>query len=761
MYLGANMNKAAWPWVGEPEKEMGSMAPCGDSSRDINMGDTPRYDAMVAHKHTMPDEAIPQGYAGGMFSPGRDTIDEVEEDEAQALEELAKKFLDLLGEGSTILSIGAKSQSAADAFLKDGHNLISLSKNADNKINTKGFHQEYGSPMFHSFRNKIDAFYFVNQNLKKSSMKISLKNINNQMKSQGFGLIVSYGSDNLSSILEESGFKVIKKHSGKFKKYLVYKNDLNKFAVARYYDEKSNHASIVFRCDVAKTSKEKIDGLQVYSKLHKECGLLFPYKRPTDVFYHMGSVSYPIDIVFIDEGSRIKKICRNVQPGSLEVYGCAGVKHVLEMAGGMCSSLGIKESGLFYINYGKSFEGELRKLSGTLEGIGIDRPIFKRSNKLTSGFYNILNNKIYVLNNNDNDCSDLGSIIKRASLSPEGSKVITGFDIDSIFGENNFKIKLYKHSKPDEDSHIRRGLFNESFSIDKKSFIEVDFKRFVSKDFYKNANLKYSFIPGYSFSEKLSDSQDKALHRIYEVSKNKNNFIVLASREDCDKLLLENFIEKEIETRFHVKASVNCDLIQVPESFGTEEVFSAIKEKYAGQEVELYSSTLIKSAGIPVPDDVKEKARHALRYFKRSSDMCDSLVEKFNKNLEAYKKVEGNADVIKKSKGRYNESCKRNSRIAKRMLINIKNGIKILNEIKDVSTTSEVISSIAESAKNSSEAIKAVFDLINLLDSDEFSAKCVEKTEEAESSLEDAKLTLNRTREYINSDILGILILTE
>ena len=58
----------------------------------------------------------------------------------------------------------------------------------------------------------------------------------------------------------------------------------------------------------------------------------------------MGSVGYPIDIIFIDEESRIKKICKNIQPGSLGVYGCAGIKSVLEISGGLSDALGIKVS---------------------------------------------------------------------------------------------------------------------------------------------------------------------------------------------------------------------------------------------------------------------------------------------------------------------------------------------------------------------------------------------------------------------------------
>ena len=84
-----------------------------------------------------------------------------------------------------------------------------------------------------------------------------------------------------------------------------------------------------------------------------------------------------------------------------------------------------------------------------------------------------------------------------------------------------------------------------------------------------------------------------------------------------------------------------------------------------------------------------------------------------------------------------------------------------MNDIKDVSTTSEIIGSIALSAKNSSDGIKEIFDLISIIESDDFINQCTQKTGNAENLINDMNLSLSRAREYINSDILGILVLSE
>ena len=756
------MKKLSWP----PYSDLNLME--DDIAMDSNSYDTfvgegksTTSDSEELEELTMED---PSGYSEGMMFPVDDLFqDQIDSEEYFALESMSKRFLNLIKKESTILSVGKQTNKSALKILKEGHNLINLSKDASNKVNIHKFHQEYGDPMFHTFRRKFDGFCIASSETAGSSLEIILNNIYNHLRPISNGLIILKNSSDFSSNIEKIGFKIIDKHIDKVGKYLVSKNDSNKTAIVRCYNKKDNvNASVVFRCDIAKSFKEKIDGLQTYSRLDKESGLLFPYNRPTDVYYHMGSVSYPIDIIFINEDFKIKKISKNIQPGSLEVFGCHGVKYVLEISGGLSDVLGIKESNSIHIEQGADFDDDLLKIANTIKNSGVDKYIFKRSSVLKSGFYNILNNKIYVINNNENQHS-VTQIIKNASLNYESENKIVAFDIDNLFLNNNFKTKLYKHAAPDDDKRIFIGLHNEVFSADKNSFIEVGLSDIVSKGFYEKINSTYSVIPNESmrYPDVDNTERDKALEKICKTALDPKKRIVFVSRKNNDRIILENFLEKEIEIKKGLKTSISSDLVRVPEDYGSKDIFKALKEKYSENNIELYSDSLVKSAGIPVPDDTKSKAKHALRYFDRSRDMCDTLIENFNKNLAAYEKVQGNKDVISNSKGKYNQSVKRNSRITKRMLINIKNGIKILNDIKDISTTSEIISIIADSSKASSDAVKEVFDLINILDTDDFINQCTQKTQNSNNVIDDLKLALSRAKEYINSDILGILILSE
>jgi uncharacterized membrane protein (UPF0127 family) len=100
--------------------------------------------------------------------------------------------------------------------------------------------------------------------------------------------------------------------------------------------------NVTYICNIANSLNDKMAGLQVYEKLEKNQGLLFPYKKPEDVLYHMGSVSFPIDIIFIGDNNKIKKISKDIQPGTLATFGASNVKYVLEIFGGESDRNSIK-----------------------------------------------------------------------------------------------------------------------------------------------------------------------------------------------------------------------------------------------------------------------------------------------------------------------------------------------------------------------------------------------------------------------------------
>lgn len=89
---------------------------------------------------------------------------------------------------------------------------------------------------------------------------------------------------------------------------------------------------IVLLCtdDEAKTR-----GLQGFRRLERGEAALFVFDPPRKVTFWMGSVAFPIDIIFIGEDRRVVRMYSDRKPGSPEYYPSGHeVKWVLETAAG-------------------------------------------------------------------------------------------------------------------------------------------------------------------------------------------------------------------------------------------------------------------------------------------------------------------------------------------------------------------------------------------------------------------------------------------
>src|SRR5579872_2960102 len=90
-----------------------------------------------------------------------------------------------------------------------------------------------------------------------------------------------------------------------------------------------------FSCEVAVTPQEKTKGLQEHASLENQQGMLFPFRPAQPVSFHMGRVSFPIDILFIEKG-RIGGIASNIQPGTRGYFAYDFAEAVVELPGGTC-----------------------------------------------------------------------------------------------------------------------------------------------------------------------------------------------------------------------------------------------------------------------------------------------------------------------------------------------------------------------------------------------------------------------------------------
>ena len=89
---------------------------------------------------------------------------------------------------------------------------------------------------------------------------------------------------------------------------------------------------VVLVCD---TDEARTKGLQGFRQLKDNEAALFIFDTPQAVTFWMGSVAYPIDIIFVGQDKRVNRLYSNRQPGSRELYPSGGkAKWVIETAAG-------------------------------------------------------------------------------------------------------------------------------------------------------------------------------------------------------------------------------------------------------------------------------------------------------------------------------------------------------------------------------------------------------------------------------------------
>lgn len=94
-------------------------------------------------------------------------------------------------------------------------------------------------------------------------------------------------------------------------------------------------------CALAKTAHEQARGLQGHPPLGPGEGMLFPFQPVRAATFHMGTVGFPIDIVFADARGRVGRIVHAAQPGARSRWSHPACSAVVELEGGACGRSGV------------------------------------------------------------------------------------------------------------------------------------------------------------------------------------------------------------------------------------------------------------------------------------------------------------------------------------------------------------------------------------------------------------------------------------
>jgi hypothetical protein len=98
-----------------------------------------------------------------------------------------------------------------------------------------------------------------------------------------------------------------------------------------------------FSIELALSDAQMEQGLMFRRSMPANAGMLFDFKRPTNVTMWMKNTLIPLDMLFLDNGGRIIDIHERAVPYSTDIIaGKAPARYVVELNGGTLARLGIK-----------------------------------------------------------------------------------------------------------------------------------------------------------------------------------------------------------------------------------------------------------------------------------------------------------------------------------------------------------------------------------------------------------------------------------
>ena len=280
----------------------------------------------------------------------------------------------------------------------------------------------------------------------------------------------------------------------------------------------------------------------------------------------------------------------------------------------------------------------------------------------------------------------------------------------------------------------------------------LDSKYKIKKGYKKSF---YNFISNNGI---LSDDDNKFFSKIIKKSNNPRSKIVFVTRSELGGPIGE-VIAKKIEEQYGITSlNINYDVLHIDAQSSEDSILGIVKQKYGCLEPTLYVS---KSAGIAVPPGTKKIGAECVSDIDKVLSHLETVRNNFGHNISEYEKIQGDTELMKKTRGLYNQSSVKTKKSVESSLKIILRVLKSMDSVKDVSTTSEIIDSVISSTKIYIEYVQNVFDLIDKFDDISFLLILSENTAAALSAVSDCEEALGRMKNYIYNDIMGIVPLSE
>ena len=185
-----------------------------------------------------------------------------------------------------------------------------------------------------------------------------------------------------------------------------------------------------------------------------------------------------------------------------------------------------------------------------------------------------------------------------------------------------------------------------------------------------------------------------------------------------------------------------------------------LMERFSSLSISYKNISLTKEAGAPISDDVKSQASECVKLLSEVKDDLDEILSSFKNNSEQYLKNKDKQELIKGSKESYNLSCKRISKKIVKMLLGVKDIIKKMSDVKDISSVDEKIESLSLSCKEFVDVAEGIFELETKIKESDFVDKLSTETNKIEKSAEDVSNNIKNFSDYILKNILNKKVLS-
>ena len=129
---------------------------------------------------------------------------------------------------------------------------------------------------------------------------------------------------------------------------------------------------------------------------------------------------------------------------------------------------------------------------------------------------------------------------------------------------------------------------------------------------------------------------------------------------------VDDYLNKTIEDQYGITAlSIDYDIVTIDDDMSSGDLMRMVGQKYGFTSPTLYVS---KMAGTPVPGNTKKVGESCISNIDKIISYLDLIKNNFEHNVSEYEKIQSDPDLVRRSKGLYNQSSNKSKESVEKSL---------------------------------------------------------------------------------------------